>query len=199
MIKALTDDQYSIFMTNLANIHIRDQCIMLFMLHGGLRNGEVCKLRWTDICISRQVFHTIHIINGHSRKKTSRYVTLSPKLIEVIRDYLSWYDKQYGYTDSWHDKRYGYINQNRHVFITRNQKINIQQRDVHRIVTGYTKKHLQDTFTPHSLRHTFATRLLRCSNIRVVQQLLGHGSLISTEIYTHPNSEDRKNAINQAF
>ncbi len=188
MIKALTDDQYSIFMTNLANIHIRDQCIMLFMLHGGLRNGEVCKLRWTDICINREVFHTIHIVNGHSRKKTSRYVTLSPKLIEVIRDYLSWFDK-----------RYGYINQNRHVFITHNRKINIQQRDVHRIVADYTKKHLQDTFTPHSLRHTFATRLLRCSNIRVVQQLLGHSSLNSTEIYTHPTSDDRKNAINQAF
>ncbi len=188
MIKALTDDQYSIFMTMLPEAKIRDQCIMLFMLHGGLRNGEVCKLRWADVCINQEVFHTIHIVNGHSRKKSSRYITLSPKLIEVIKDYLSWYDKRYSYRD-----------QNRHMFITRNQKISIQQRDVQRIVNRFIKTWLQDTFTPHSLRHTFATRLLRCSNIRVVQQLLGHNSLISTEIYTHPNSDDRKNAINQAF
>ena len=188
MIKALTDDQYAIFMTRLAGAQIRDQCMMLFMLQGGLRNGEVCKLRWADICIGPEVFHTVNIVNGHSKKKTSRYVTLSPKLIESIKDYRIWYDGRYSFRDPYNP-----------LFITHNQKLCIQQRDIQRLVKGYTKLWLQDAFTPHSLRHTFATRLLRCSNIRVVQQLLGHGSLTSTEIYTHPNSDDRKNAINQAF
>lgn len=188
MIKALTDDQYSIFMSNLEKAHIRDQCIMLFMLHGGLRNGEVCKLHWVDVCISQEIFHTIHIVNGHSKKKSSRYITLSPKLVSSIKDYLTWYNFRYSHRDD-----------HMPLFITQNLKIPIRQRDIQRIVASYTKLWLQDVFTPHSLRHTFATRLLRCSNIRVVQQLLGHGSLTSTEIYTHPNSEDRKNAINQAF
>lgn len=188
MIKALTDEQYAIFMTRLPEAQIRDQCIMLFMLHGGLRNGEVCKLRWADVGINQEVFHTIQVVNGHSRKKSTRYVTLSPKLIETIKNYRTWYDGRYSYRDPY-----------RPLFITLNQKIHISQRDIQRIVERYRKLCLQDTFTPHSLRHTFATRLLRCSNIRVVQQLLGHSSLTSTEIYTHPNSDDRKNAINQAF
>lgn len=188
MIKALTDDQYSIFMTMLPEASIRDQCIMLFMLHGGLRNGETCNLRWFDVYIHQEVFHTIQIVNGHSTKKSSRYVTLSPKLKETIKDYKEWYDNRYNYRDSY-----------RPLFITHNQKIGIQQRDVQRIVEKYTKLWLQNKFYPHSFRHTFATRLLRCSNIRVVQQLLGHSSLLSTEIYTHPTSDDRSNAINQAF
>lgn len=188
MIKALTDEQYAVFMSNLPKAHIRDQCIMLFMLQGGLRNGEVCKLRWFDVCIHKEVFHTVQIVNGHSRKKSSRYVTLSPKLAETIKEYLIWYDARYSFRDTYLP-----------LFITHNRKVCIQQRDIQRMVAGYTKLWLQDTFTPHSFRHTFATRLLRCGNIRIVQQLLGHDSLLSTQIYTHPNSDDRKNAINQAF
>lgn len=188
MIDSLTDDHYSIFMTMLDQAHIRDRCILLFLLHSGLRNGEVCKLNWSDICIDREVFHTVKIINGHSRIKTSRYVTLSPKLIESLQEYILFCDDNHIYQDP-----------HRPLFITRNLRIRIQQRDIQRMVMKYTKLWLQAPFTPHSLRHTFATRCLRCSNIRVVQQLLGHSSLSSTQIYTHPNSDDRKSAILKAF
>lgn len=188
MIKSLTEEQYAVFMSSLPKAEIRDQCIMLFLLHGGLRNGEACNLRWSDVCIAQDVFHTVRIVNGHSRKRNFRYVTVTAKLRETISAYLKWYEKRYSYRD-----------QHRHMFITHNQKINIQQRDVQRIVERYTRSCLGAAFPPHSLRHTFATRLLRCSNIRVVQQLLGHATLSSTEIYTHPNSDDRKNAIDQAF
>lgn len=48
---------------------------------------------------------------------------------------------------------------------------------------------------PHTLRHTFATRLLEKTNLRVVQQALGHRSIKSTEIYTHPNMSDLRRAL----
>ncbi len=188
MIKSLTEAQYSIFMTMLDGIRIRDRCILLFMLHGGLRNGEVCKLNWSDVCIDREVFHTIRIINGHSRKKDSRYVALTPKLVESLQDYILWCDHNGVYQDA-----------DLSLFVTRNLRIRMQQRDLQRIVANYTMSCLREAYTPHSLRHTFATRCLRCSNIRVVQQLLGHSSLTSTQVYTHPTSDDRSNAINQAF
>ena len=48
---------------------------------------------------------------------------------------------------------------------------------------------------PHTLRHTFATRLLQRANIRVVQNALGHRSLLSTQVYTHPTMTELREAI----
>ena len=50
---------------------------------------------------------------------------------------------------------------------------------------------------PHMLRHTFATRLMRVTDIRTVQMLLGHKNLTSTQIYTHPTTDDLCKAIKQ--
>jgi len=188
MNQTLTEEQYAVFMTGLEKAQIRDQCIMLFLLHGGLRNGEACNLNWGDVCINQDIFHTVRITNGHSRKKSFRYVNLTQKILSVIKDYRIWYNSKGEVEDP-----------NSPFFITRNQRTRIQQRDIQRIIMNFTKKTLGQSFTPHSLRHTFATRLLKCTNIRVVQQLLGHDSLTSTQIYTHPSSDDRNNAINQAF
>jgi site-specific recombinase XerD len=53
--------------------------------------------------------------------------------------------------------------------------------------------------TPHTLRHTFATRLLRVSTTRLVQLALGHKSITTTELYTHPTCEDIELAMLKAF
>lgn len=53
--------------------------------------------------------------------------------------------------------------------------------------------------TPHSLRHTFATRLLAVSTTRLVQLALGHRSITTTELYTHPTVDDIELAMARAF
>ena len=49
---------------------------------------------------------------------------------------------------------------------------------------------------PHTLRHTFGTRMMKRTNIRVVQELMGHKSITSTQVYTHPDHDDLNRAIN---
>ncbi len=188
MIHTLSDMQYAAFMARVREAPARDQCILLLLLHAGMRNGEVCNLRFQDFCYGKEVFHTINILNGHSKTNTMRYISLTPVLISALESYLLEEFESGKPADP-----------SAHAFKTFNQGIPIQQKDIQRIVDHYTRLWLGEAFTPHSLRHTFATRLMRCSSIRVVQQLLGHRSLASTQVYTHPNSEDRSNAVHKAF
>lgn len=52
--------------------------------------------------------------------------------------------------------------------------------------------------TPHTFRHSFATRMLRVSNIRITQLALGHRSITSTAIYTHPTLDEIEQAMTKA-
>jgi len=68
-------------------------------------------------------------------------------------------------------------------------------RQIERIIGNAGEKAFGRWINPHILRHTFASRLMRTVNSRVVQELLGHKHLASTQIYTHPNHQDLRNAI----
>jgi integrase/recombinase XerD len=135
----------------------------------GLRTREVLRLQVGDIDSQRMV---IHIRQG--KGKADRYVTLSPILLEMLRSH-------------WRSER-----PKQWLFPShRNRSLPIEESTIQKacqqacIAAGLTKR-----LTPRSLRHAFATHLLESgTNIRVVQTLLGHRSVSTTQIYTHVSAE----------
>jgi len=144
--------------------NIKHRAILMSAYSGGLRVGEVVRLRVGDIDGKRGM---IRVHQGKGRK--DRYVMLSERLLEVLRVY-------------WKAVR------PRHwLFPGQNRQNPIRPETVRRIVKKATRQAgIMKPVTPHTLRHSFATHLLeRGTNIRVIQLLLGHKGLRSTQIYTH--------------
>jgi site-specific recombinase XerD len=144
--------------------------MLLTVAYGcGLRLSEAIRLEARDIDSARMV---IHVRRGKGRK--DRYVTLAPRLLEMLRNY--WKSER--------PKRWLFpspLDTDRPISLTTIQKC---------CKRASTAAKLSKRVTTRSLRHAFATDLLeRGTNIRVVQVLLGHSSVATTQIYTHISNE----------
>lgn len=187
-IKILSDQEFIVFSAGLKDVPERDAAILALLLYCGLRNGEVCALNWGDILEHGQVAGSVYIRTSHGKGDYPRAVDM-PALCRDILDRFLWSEIKKGRSG---DRKAP-------VFVALKTKIRLVQRDVQRIVDRHTENILGVRYTPHSLRHTYATRLLKYTNTRVVQVLLGHRSLSSTQVYTHPTSADTADAVNRAF
>lgn len=139
--------------------------MMLSLIYAcGLRRGELLSLKPTHIDSKR---HLLLIINGKGRK--DRVVPISDKLIELLRDYYRYYrpkiwlfEGQYP-GDPYSEKSIQSV-----------LKLALQRARITKPVTL------------HWLRHSYATHLLESgTDLRYIQELLGHRSSKTTEIYTH--------------
>jgi len=147
-----------------AATNLKHRAILMALYSGGLRASEAMHLRLEDIDSKRMM---IRVAQGKGRK--DRYVMLSEKLLATLRQY--WSECR---PDPWL-----FPGQDPSRPLTRESIAKLFARARHKAGIG---KHVY----PHTLRHSFATHLLeRGVNIRVIQRLLGHRSLRSTEIYTH--------------
>ncbi len=145
--------------------YMRDRAILELLFSTGLRVSELCALN-SDIDLTRDELS----VRGKGEKV--RVVFLSPTAKEAVRDYLK------ARTDM-----------EEALFIDgrANKLHRITPRDIQRHLKSYVARAgITNVVTPHTLRHAFATDLLsNGADIRSVQQLLGHASINTTQIYTH--------------
>lgn len=143
----------------------RDMAILETLYGSGLRVSELTGLNMEDINLKEG------IIRAKGKGKKERIVPIGAKAIEAIKRYLSF--------------RAGISKDNPALFINRRGG-RLTSRTVHRIVIKYAKALGISGVGPHTLRHTFATHLLQAgADLRVIQELLGHTSLSTTQRYTH--------------
>lgn len=144
--------------------NLRDRAMLTTAYAAGLRLGELQRLKLTDIDSQRM---TIRV--EQSKRKKDRYVMLSATLLVLLREYFKAYQpKVWLFARPGTEKPYS-------ASVIQNA---FKQA---RLKAGIQKK-----VSVHSLRHTFATHLLEAgTDIRRIQVLLGHGSVATTQIYTH--------------
>ncbi len=169
--------------TSSPKIHHRNYTMALLMLDAGCRVGELVQLRQEQLWFAHCAIGALTIEKHQAKNKHERTVPISDRL-NVAIDKMN----RLWWTTNREDKTH-------YAFYATWHKRPLTVRQVQYIITDAGKISLHRDIHPHLLRHTFATRLMRSAPLPVVQELLGHKNLSSTQIYTHPNDEDRKKAI----
>ncbi len=143
--------------------NIKHKCILMLIYSAGLRRSELLNLTLSDIDSERMVIN----IRGAKGMK-DRISLLSYNLLQLLRIYYKEYKP----------KKYLFEGQNGGKY-SPTSVANILKKAT--LKAGIKKK-----VTPHMLRHSFATHLLeQGTDLRYIQELLGHNNLKTTEIYTH--------------
>lgn len=162
---------------------LRNLLAVLFMLDAGLRVGEVVGLRYNDVYFENQPVKTLRVRKIIAKKHHEREIPLTERIVIVLGYFLAcplliW---DYPFIQS--------------LITAKPQGSALTTRTLERIVTKAGMSALGFPVNPHMLRHTYATKLMKVTDIRTVQELMGHKHVSSTQIYTHVNDEDKRKAI----
>lgn len=171
----------------------RDIALVVLLARTGLRLSEVCALLRRDI----RPADSLLLVRGGKGGK-DRVVDVNPEVLAALRAYWRAADAARAPGDArpladlpaigGHDKRAPLLGP-------------ISPKTVERIIAGYVKQlGLGEKITPHSFRHSFATTLVENDvNLRLVQELLGHADLSTTQVYAHISDRDRRDAYRRVF
>lgn len=157
----------------------RNRAIIEILYGSGLRVSELVNLRLSDIYIKEGYMR----ITGKGSKQ--RLVPISPVAIEWFKYWIqdrSKLDIKPEAIDIAFLNRYGR---------------QLTRAMIFTIIKSLTRAaDIKKTISPHTLRHSFATHLLQNgADLRIIQQLLGHESISTTEIYTHVDINDLREAV----
>lgn len=160
--------------------NIKHYCILLLIYSAGLRRSELVNLKVVDINSERMI---VNIIDAKGKK--DRVSLLSENTLKMLRKYYKKYQPKEFLFEGAKGGKYS---------TTSVAKV---------LKRAATKAGLNKNVTPHMLRHSFATHLLeQGTDLRFIQELLGHNSSKTTEIYTHVSKKSIakiKNPVDDFF
>lgn len=150
--------------------NLKHRCILKVIYSAGLRLSELTNLRIADIHMERQEIF-VHCSKG----RKDRFTTLSKSLIAELSEYFEAYQPDYWLFEGLNGGQYS-------------------KRSVQVILKRAVRASKINPYaTVHTLRHSYATHLLEHGvSLRHIQELLGHSSSKTTEIYTHLSSKERR-------
>jgi integrase/recombinase XerD len=156
---------------------VRDIAVFELLFGTGVRVSELCSLRYSDIGIG----YSSICVNGKGSKERNIKI-INEDIIKALKNYYSLFSEQ--------------INEGGFFFINRCGR-RLSEQSVRLMIRKYRKKgNINKNITPHMFRHTFATLLLEQDvDIKYIQNILGHSSIMTTQIYTHVSTEKQTDIL----
>jgi len=156
------------------NVGIRNKAIIEIIYGCGLRVSELTNLLLSNLFLKQGY---IKIVGKGNKERLSPIGSLA---IDSLNDFLTNVRPGLKINNKFSD----------HVFIN-NRGTSLSRSMIFKMIKKYTlKANIKKDISPHSLRHSFATHLVEGgANLRAVQEILGHSSITTTEIYTHLDSD----------
>jgi integrase/recombinase XerC len=162
----------------------RDKAMLETLYSTGIRVSELVALNMDDIDFLGEVIH----VRGKGKKE--RITPIGASALQVIQHYMEFRNRRAQNNDNF-DSRVLFVNKHGRRLST---------RSVRRKMDKYIKMAgLDPAISPHTLRHSFATHMLNNgADLRSVQELLGHQSLTTTQVYTHLTTKKMKEVYESA-
>ena len=156
------------------NVGIRNRAIIEIIYGCGLRVSELTNLLLSNLFLKQGY---IKIVGKGNKERLSPIGSLA---IDSLNDFLTNVRPGLKINNKFSD----------HVFIN-NRGTSLSRSMIFKMIKKYAlKANIKKDISPHSLRHSFATHLVEGgANLRAVQEILGHSSITTTEIYTHLDSD----------
>ena len=160
----------------------RNQAMIETLYSCGLRVSELVNLKITNLYLDQGFIR----VEGKGNKE--RLVPVSGKAVEEIQTYMANYRKKLNVAKDSENI----------LFLNRRGK-KLSRVMVFTIIKGLAEKAgIKKSISPHTFRHSFATHLINGgADLRAVQEMLGHESILTTEIYTHLDREYLKSTVQQ--
>ena len=159
------------------NFDYRNKAMLELMYSSGLRVSELINLNVNDIDLEND---TVKIFGKGSKE---RIIPLNDFAKEALREYIMVHRKELF--------KHG---ENNYLFLNNHGNKMTRQGFFKILKKIAQEKNIKTDFSPHTLRHSFATHLLKYgADLRSIQELLGHSDISSTQIYTHVTNEKLEN------